>query len=38
MKKVVAIAVAVIGAVVLINRARSSKADKDLWAEATDKV
>ena len=38
MKKIVAIGVAVVGAVVLINRARSSKADKDLWAEATDNV
>ncbi|HLR84529.1 MAG TPA: DLW-39 family protein [Nocardioidaceae bacterium] len=38
MKKIVAVAVAVIAAVVLVNRARSSKADKDLWAEATDTV
>ncbi|UYM07373.1 DLW-39 family protein [Solicola gregarius] len=38
MKKVLAIAVAVAGAVFLISRVRSNGADKDLWAEATDKV
>lgn len=38
MKKIVAIAVAVAGAAYLVVRTRSARADKDLWAEATDKV
>ena len=38
MKKLVAATAAVAGAAWLIVRARSAKADKDLWAEATDPV
>jgi hypothetical protein len=38
MKKVVLLAVAAIGALVAVRKAKSAKHEQALWAEATDKV